>query len=147
MKKCSVCLVERPLNCFYFRKDNNAYRASCKECFLKQQQKTHLKRKDLPEYKSKIRKYSLKHNYGITLEDYNALLEKQERSCAICKSKEVNRKTDKNFCVDHNHKTGEVRGLLCHSCNAMLGKAKENSDTLRNAAAYLEERGDYKDDV
>lgn len=66
--------------------------------------------------------------------DYNKLLEKQGFVCAICKEKEVK---NKHLCVDHNHTTGKVRGLLCQKCNRALGSFKEDYNYLRNAASYL----------
>lgn len=62
----------------------------------------------------------LRETYGITLDDYILMLEKQNYKCAICGT---NKSGDENntFWVDHNHKTGKVRGLLCVSCNIILG--------------------------
>lgn len=78
---------------------------------------------------------SLKCTYGITLEDYNQMVEDQNGECLICQEK-----TDK-LVVDHNWVTGFVRGLLCSSCNKMIGFSKENINTLFRAAMYLGERG------
>ncbi len=71
--------------------------------------------------------------YGLTLEDYNKLVEKQEGKCAICG------RLDDNLHVDHDHKTGQVRGLLCKLCNPLLGLAGDNIDILLNAVRYLKE--------
>ena len=60
----------------------------------------------------------LKYEYGITLDQYNEMFNKQEGKCAICQ-KHQNEIT-KTLCVDHNHKTNEVRQLLCHTCNVTL---------------------------
>src|SRR5688500_1693885 len=59
----------------------------------------------------------IKINYGITKDDYLAMLERQGGVCATC----GNPPTDKPLCVDHDHTTGVVRGLLCHRCNKALG--------------------------
>ena len=61
----------------------------------------------------------LKYEYGITLEDYNKMLNEQEGKCAICQKHQNELK--KILYVDHDHKTGEVRGLLCKNCNVALG--------------------------
>lgn len=75
--------------------------------------------------------------YGITAEQYEQLLEWQGGRCAIC----GNRPRKKRLAVDHDHRTGEVRGLLCATfCNhKMLGGARENPEILRRAADYLED--------
>lgn len=78
---------------------------------------------------------SLARNFGITPDDYQRLLAAQEGRCAICRTKPRTRR----LAVDHNHQTGEVRGLLCTRCNhKVLGAANENPALLRRAAAYLE---------
>ena len=71
--------------------------------------------------------------YGLTLEDYDTMLAEQNNSCAIC-----NKTVGGNLFVDHDHKTGEVRGLLCNGCNSGLGMLKDNLDLLRSAVLYLE---------
>lgn len=80
----------------------------------------------------------------MSLEDYDQLLLDQNNGCAVCgKSPEDN---GKRLAVDHNHTTGEVRGLLCNNCNTGLGQLGDNPATLRLALRYLEERGHYGDD-
>ena len=69
----------------------------------------------------------------ITLAEYTELLEKQGGGCAICESRPKTRRLH----VDHNHKTGEVRGLLCMRCNRNL-PAWVTPEWLRSALAYLE---------
>lgn len=80
---------------------------------------------------SKVREYWLKHKYGITLSEYNSLLEKQNYVCAICKQKR-----GAVLAVDHCHDTGKVRGLLCRLCNTSLGIFK-TIDLLESAKTYL----------
>lgn len=70
--------------------------------------------------------------YGITVDQYDQMLEAQDNCCAIC----LEEFTDTAH-VDHNHSTGKVRELLCISCNNMLGRAKDNAETLIRAANYL----------
>ena len=69
--------------------------------------------------------------YGITLGDYGEMLKLQEGRCAICSSK-----PDK-LCVDHNHTTGKVRGLLCHLCNLGLGSFRDDKELLKCGIEYL----------
>lgn len=82
----------------------------------------------------------LKSRFGITLADYQTMLVAQEGKCAICRCSEIDAKTGEVtwLPVDHDHGDGSVRGLLCSRCNHMLGHAKDNPETLRRAAAYLE---------
>lgn len=82
----------------------------------------------------------LKRTYGITVDDYRKLLEQQDHRCAICGGIGfLMAKTHKALLlVDHDHKTGEVRGLLCHNCNRALGLLHDNTEHLRKAIAYLE---------
>jgi len=77
-------------------------------------------------------KSRLKRQYGMTIEDLDVLLETQEYRCKICK-REV------RLHVDHDHKSGKVRGLLCGSCNRAIGLLQDSVDVVRNAVAYLEE--------
>lgn len=78
----------------------------------------------------------LKFKYGITVEQYDALLKAQGGCCAICGNDE--RASDgKRFHVDHDHETGEIRGILCQKCNMILGLARDSCDTLGAAIDYL----------
>lgn len=83
------------------------------------------------------RKVSLMWKYKISEQRYFEILEKQIGLCAICGSDSPKRKGSENFAVDHNHTTMEVRGLLCHPCNVMLGMAKDNIEVLEKAVKYL----------
>lgn len=93
------------------------------------------------ENKDVARAGHLRRTYSLTTAEYDAMLEQQGGVCATCKKPETrmhqNGKVTR-LCVDHDHNTGEVRGLLCAGCNRMIGYAKDNPDTLREAAAYLE---------
>jgi hypothetical protein len=123
MKQCSSCGGEKPLSEFYARS------GACKPC---------VKEKKKAEYKKnpdKFREKELKKNYGITLQDWNNMFEAQEGQCAICKTHQCN--TGKSFAVDHDHKTGKVRALLCANCNTGLGKFNDNIETLERAVQYL----------
>lgn len=82
------------------------------------------------------RNFRFKKKFGITLEDYNVMLDKQDYKCAICREKKVYSRR-KYLSVDHCHKTGRVRGLLCDACNLGLGKFNDNPDLLVRAVTYL----------
>jgi hypothetical protein len=73
--------------------------------------------------------------YGLTLEDYNVMLEKQNGVCAICNKEEKTK--NKNLFVDHDHQTGKVRSLLCNNCNSGLGQFNDNLNLLESAVLYL----------
>lgn len=81
------------------------------------------------------RRHKLKSNYGITLEDYNALLKRQGGLCAICQEE---CKTHAVLSVDHDHVSGRIRGLLCARCNQMIGLARDRTDILVSALRYLQ---------
>ena len=80
------------------------------------------------------RAYHLKQTYGLTLEQYDEMLEQQGEVCAICGEANLD---GKRLYVDHNHETGKVRGLLCLKCNNRLG-VLENKDWRSLAEEYLQ---------
>lgn len=85
--------------------------------------------------KDNRREYNLLKKYGISLNDYNILFNKQNGCCKICGVNELLLKG--SLCVDHCHSTGKVRGLLCKACNLMIGNAKDDINTLNSAIIYL----------
>lgn len=84
---------------------------------------------------------NIKRKYGLTREDYNTKLEAQNFACKICGEKEtaIDGRTNKTklLAVDHNHKTGKIRDLLCWRCNTAIGKINENLELLDKMKAYL----------
>lgn len=82
---------------------------------------------------------AIKHKFGLTKEQYLQLVEKQKGLCAICQRPETATKNGKLKClaVDHDHVTGQVRGLLCQDCNQGLGHFHDDETLLAEAAAYL----------
>jgi ribosomal protein S27AE len=84
------------------------------------------------------RKSVLKNVYGVSLDWYDSKLKEQDSGCAICGSLTPQRVGTKHFSVDHNHSTGENRGLLCVKCNTLIGYANENPNILKSAIAYIE---------
>lgn len=82
----------------------------------------------------------LQKKWGITEEDYNDIKSAQNGRCAICLCKP----RTKNLAVDHDHKTGTIRGLLCHRCNhGLLGHAHDSVEMLERALAYLKDPPAY----
>ena len=83
----------------------------------------------------KRRENWLKHAYGLTQEAFDSMLFGQGGSCAICGTKEWGKRGP---IVDHDHFTGNVRGILCNRCNVCLGQLDDNLGLMRNAVRYLE---------
>jgi hypothetical protein len=83
----------------------------------------------------KARAHSLKRLYNLTTEQYNEMLEQQNNKCAICGITKT--ECGEFLCVDHDHTTNEVRGLLCKDCNLAIAKFKDNEQYLIDAIAYL----------
>ncbi len=125
---CRVCLALKPLDDFVtscgLRKN------WCKMCKNSYQRKWH--RAD----PAKRRGYKLLYTYGLTQEDFDALLAAQGGTCAICQSADPFHK--KGFHVDHCHTTGVVRGVLCAGCNTGIGGMRDNVATLARAIDYLQ---------
>ena len=119
-KLCPTCNVRKPLTDFFKYPSGHCY-SHCKDCG-KQKSK---------DYSNIVYRYS---KYGITKEDFEAKLQKQDNTCAVCKEKFSNLSKIK---IDHDHETGTVRGLLCHSCNVALGHFKDNVDILKTAIKYI----------
>lgn len=90
--------------------------------------------------KESRRDSNLRAAYGISLEDYNNMLQTQSSLCAICFRPETflgKGGKIRPLCVDHCHTTGKVRGLLCNSCNVALGNLEDNYQRILNAAEYI----------
>jgi hypothetical protein len=85
----------------------------------------------------------IKSVYGITLKDYDNMLKNQKGVCAICGEKETRKNRYTGICrlhIDHDHKTGKVRGLLCHACNFGIAAFNDNSILFDKAKEYLAQR-------
>jgi hypothetical protein len=80
---------------------------------------------------------NLRHFYGITIAEYEEMARRQDGRCAIC-SRPPGKKP---LAVDHDHRTGEVRALLCSSCNLAIGAFRDSPAAMRNAIAYVSVRG------
>lgn len=132
-KKCSRC--KEVLLITEFNKQNSkldSYAPHCKSCI-----NTHKKMKYAsdPNVSQKSRNIHFKSSYGITLEKYDQLFLEQNGCCAICTKHQSNFK--KRLSVDHCHKTGKFRGLLCQFCNTSLGNFDDRIDLLLKAVEYL----------
>lgn len=147
MKTCTKCHQSKPLDEFYEIKASKTARTSdgrfaeCKQC-NRARALAHLKasRARDPEGHARKRRVWTRsarlRQYGMTEADYNALLSGQGGGCAICGTTEAGAGGGQ-LPVDHDHETGEVRGLLCHNCNSGLGRFGDDPDRLIAAASYL----------
>lgn len=113
---CTKCKIHKKSKDFCYDKKGIKKRAFyCRECY---------------------RDSSIKFKYGLSSEGYDKLLCKQNYCCAICKTKATGI-ISKYFSIDHNHKTGTIRGLLCNHCNTAIGKFKDDVNILQVAIEYL----------
>lgn len=133
MKTCTICHTEHDDSNFYISyrspKGKIIYRGECKKCHMK---KTHTWGKNNPHKRSM---YEAKNRYGITEDEYKKLYKAQNGKCAICETPESELK--RRLHIDHDHKTGKIRGLLCFLCNAGMGKFKDDPVLLKKAQEYL----------
>lgn len=132
MKTCTLCGQERPLDAFYRNKGSRGgRRAHCKVCHS---ERAAARRKaNLAQHRGRDRVTALRRSYGLTEDTYSEMLAAQDGGCAICGRPPSTRR----LAVDHDHLTGEVRGLLCSRCNTALGLFEDASDRLDAAAHYL----------
>jgi hypothetical protein len=167
MKICSTCKNSKSFDSFSKDKSRkDGLQCSCKTCKKIYTKKWNKDNKDFAAAKAKIRynenkdiwaikskqRYEknpnehlnskLKNKYGISLNEYNLMLEKQNYVCKICQHPETKCNQNgkiKRLCVDHCHITKHVRGLLCNGCNSAIGFLQENLTTMNNAIEYITE--------
>jgi len=146
-KYCKQCKLDLKYSFFYKNKGHSdgidTIRKSCSKTQHKNSYQNNIeiekpKRKErnkMNRYKNPnyIKNHHLKDRYGITLEQKNDILTRQNYKCAICKIDISSR-----ACVNHDHTTGVIRELLCDQCNTAIGAFKEKVDNLANAIKYLD---------
>ena len=125
MKCCSTCKEEKPLSEFYKKRN------VCKICANEASSKW--KKDNKEKHQISRQKSKLKAKYGITLEQYDAMVKEQKGVCYICKNENPTRKLN----VDHCHKTGKIRRLLCDKCNMTLGLINDSQELLKQFIFYL----------
>jgi hypothetical protein len=157
VKTCKVCGIAKPLDDFYANKGGrDGRRPECKTCHLAVRKAKYdanprpyiervlkWQRENRDAYLAKQREYKesgrkaisdrkshLKRKYGLTLEEFDALLAAQGGGCAICGKPDPDN-------VDHDHITGRVRGILCWNCNVGVGQFEDSEDRLAAALTYL----------
>jgi hypothetical protein len=135
VKQCNKCKTVKDLSEFYKlgkgRSSPDGRTATCKQCNNRQGRQW---------YSGQTKTYHRMSRYGLSEDAYYAMLEAQNYKCALCKSTDPKRK--QGFVVDHDHETGRIRGLLCHSCNIALGMLGDDITGLKRAVKYLENNDD-----
>ncbi|MFF0144648.1 recombination endonuclease VII [Amycolatopsis sulphurea] len=133
-KVCTHCGLLKPMSEFYRRESSrDGRRGVCAVCTRRAAAIRHQVTRDA----ARNRRYVTR--YGITADDVDELRAAQRYRCALCGRHED--RLPLGLMVDHDHHSGTVRALLCHSCNAGLGHFRESTETLHAAIAYLA-RGD-----
>jgi len=144
-KHCHKC--NQTLDISHFGKDKNRkdgitfYCRSCINAYCRSYSRKNpsILKKSKDKYRKNKRKYrdwELRRIFGITIDQYEELLKKQNHVCAICNNAEQSRKS-KTLAVDHCHKTGKVRGLLCSNCNLGIGNLQDSISIIESAIEYL----------
>lgn len=136
-KQCQMCKVTKPVSEFHKSKQTkDGYFSYCAPCKVEANRRSDRKR--LSENREKFldqrKNWHLKKTFGITLEQYREMLSDQNGTCAICLREDS---SDRMLAVDHCHKTGKVRGLLCQMCNRAIGQLDDDISRLRRAIDYL----------
>lgn len=132
-KECIKCGMFKDISGFYTNKTSKSgYHNACKKCrkeYAKKYQKKNMR---------KVRNRAYLSRYGISIEEYETLYEKQKGCCSICgTSNSTGKLKYAKLFVDHCHNRDEVRGLLCKSCNIGLGEFKDDVSLLQKAIEYL----------
>ena len=160
LKRCSNCDTEKPLDAFgtFNQRGKEYMRGSCNPCRAakaREDRGDHTRALERGQYARKaaedpvgtsryFRDWHLRKKYGITADEYDLMAEAQGHTCATCDT-HADDNLHNILYVDHNHKTGEVRGLLCQGCNTALGQAGDSPSTLRALADYLDRMGHYSE--
>lgn len=134
MKVCSTCKSTQPIDQYHrSRSTNDGLDPRCRSC-----RKAATARHNVDQ--AAKRTGHMLRLYGLTPEQYAAMFAEQDGRCAICLEPETMtyRGKVKALSIDHDHESGQVRGLLCAACNFAIGKLRDNPALLRAAADYLE---------
>lgn len=134
MRKCKKCGENKPLT--QFRKSRPALNPEWRswQCLDCKRAYNQLYKQTNPE---KAKDTRLRCAYGISYAEYQKMLKEQAGVCAICKTPPTGKRRHEVLHVDHDHTTGEVRGLLCKTCNAALGAFQDSTTVIERAINYL----------
>lgn len=131
---------ERPTKLHKLRRKNESLPFSAENVQWNAPVMPGMKRGEASKSQTYAREWQLLRNFGITLTQYAEMFKAQDGKCAICNKPETAKDRMGNsrpLCVDHCHKSGNVRELLCNRCNHMLGLADDDIPTMESAIAYL----------
>lgn len=131
---CRVCDERKPMTAFYWTVSRKHRVRTCSSCMVERARERREQNRERATQRSFIT--NLRRSYGMTEEDYLALMAAQGECCAVCRAEFAERSPH----VDHGHNTGAVRGLLCLVCNTAIGKLRDDPALLRAAADYLEQQ-------
>jgi hypothetical protein len=136
VKTCPSCSVEKGFSDYW---KNQSCCIECSKWKQKNSWNSRTPKKRLEQH--------LKYKYGIDVETFLKALETQQGKCAICIRDLPDLFTYENrrrgYAIDHNHDTGEFRGILCLECNTLLGMAGDSPKILKAAIKYLSKNGNY----
>jgi hypothetical protein len=150
-KTCSVCKETKPLSEFHRRKITaDGYNGRCAVCArastyawrdahpeaTKRSMEKHRASDQFRTYQREFKQRQVLAKFGMTQEDYDSMIAAQGGTCAICRATSAD-SVGRRLHIDHNHQTGEVRGLLCGNCNLGIGKFGDNPDRMVKAVQYL----------
>jgi ribosomal protein S14 len=114
-------------------------RTRCKQCEADIHRKPDRESIKRENRRQAVIRYRYRRTFGLTLEEYDALLVQQNGRCAICGTNQsILRKKAARFAIDHDHATGRIRSLLCSNCNLGLGAFCDDVSKLKSAIRYLE---------
>lgn len=128
-RKCKKCGLIKPLEVDFYLLPGNRRRRECRTCVMAGNAERGLK----PDTADKRRTKHLMGLYGITSGEYEQLLTAQGGRCAVCRRPPLRTR----LAVDHDHRTGFIRGLLCNHCNLRVIGKQVSPDVFRSAAEYL----------
>lgn len=144
MKTCHTCKEPKGLDKFYKDKSKkDGYTYQCKLCRVncvvnRRREKPEVYKQWKINNPDKVRNSNYKYYFNISLDDYNEMFKTQDGKCKICGTVKAEGNSE-HLKVDHCHKTGKIRGLLCNSCNLGLGNFKDDIKTLESAIKHLKD--------
>ena len=136
MRTCPSCSIDKDISDFW---KGQSFCIDCSKTKQKKYWNSRTPKKRLEQH--------LKYKYGVSPEQFLNSWNEQNGKCAICEEQLPDLLSYENrrrgYAIDHNHETGDFRGILCLPCNTLLGMANDSSDILNKAINYLELKGNY----
>lgn len=142
-RECRACQTVRPIERFTFDRRDGSHQPRCKECINAEvRDRYRQRRQENPqEVRAALRAKHVRQAFRLDYLDYLRMIDDQDNRCAICNQPETSLDhrsgETRALAIDHDHRNGRVRQLLCRSCNLMLGHAQDTPGLLEAAAEYL----------